>query len=178
VNQAEFRGLRAIRLLASWIVGLVVSVGVVLGGVRSAAALPMTMPSAQIAQVFLLTPITVYRDPNCRCCEGWMEHLTSQGFQPQMLSTPDIDAIKQQYGVPQSLSSCHTAFVNGYVIEGHVPASDIQRLLSERSRIQGITVPGMPVGTPGMEMGDRQDDFAVLSFDQQGNTAEFNRYSF
>lgn len=175
MNKAEFRGLRAIRLLTGWIVGLVVSAGMVLGGVSSATALPTAVQLAQSPQ---MPQITVYRDPNCRCCEGWMEHLTAQGFQPEMISTPDIDAIKQQYGVPQSLSSCHTALIDSYVIEGHVPASDIQRLLSERPDLRGITVPGMPVGTPGMEMGNRQDDFAVLGFDQRGNTAEFNRYSF
>lgn len=106
-----------------------------------------------------------------------MDHLTEQGFQPNNIPTDDMDALKQQYGVPEALTSCHTAVIDGYVIEGHVPADDIKRLLAERPHIVGIAVPGMPVGTPGMESGDDRDSFSVLSFDEQGNTDVFNEYS-
>lgn len=122
--------------------------------------------------------ITVYRDPSCSCCGGWMEHLTSQGFQPRNVLTSDIDALKQQYGVPNDLASCHTAVINGYVIEGHVPADEIKRLLAEQPHITGIAVPGMPVGAPGMESGDVREPFSVFSFDKQENMEVFNQYSF
>lgn len=133
----------------------------------------------QIAQAAAKPPaIAVYRDPSCRCCGGWIDHLTAQGFQAQNIETADMESLKQQYGVPDELASCHTAIVNGYVLEGHVPAADIQRLITEQPDVVRIAVPGMPVGTPGMESGERRDSFTVFSFDQQGNQAVFNQYSF
>lgn len=122
--------------------------------------------------------ITVYRDPSCSCCEGWIEHLTTQGFQPRNVLTSNIDTLKQQYGVPNDLASCHTAVINGYVIEGHVPADEIKRLLAEQPHVTGIAVPGMVVGTPGMESGDVREPFSVFSFDEQENAEVFNQYSF
>lgn len=122
--------------------------------------------------------ITVYRDPSCNCCGGWIDHLVEEGFQPTEISTADVETIKQQHHVPENFTSCHTAIVQGYVIEGHVPAADIKRLLAERPEVAGIAVPGMPVGTPGMEDGDRRVSFTVFSFDQAGNTAMFHQYSF
>ncbi len=122
--------------------------------------------------------INVYRDPSCSCCGGWIEHLAAQGFQPTSIATSDMEKLKQQYGVPEGFASCHTAVIDKYVIEGHVPAEDIKRLLVEKPNVTGIAVPGMPIGTPGMEDGDRKDSFTVLSFDEQGKTAAFNRYTF
>ncbi len=118
--------------------------------------------------------ITVYRDPSCSCCGGWINYLTIQGFQPKNVLTSDMNALKRQYGVPNDLVSCHTAVIDGYVIEGHVPADNIKRLLAEQPNVTGIAVPGMPIGTPGMESGDIREPFTVLSFDQQGNTEAFN----
>jgi hypothetical protein len=152
------------RLIQFLIIGLV-AVSVILLPIQSTHA--ASVPA-----------IAVYRDPSCRCCGGWIDHLAEQGFQPQNIETADMERLKQQYGVPDDLTSCHTAIINGYVIEGHVPAADIQRLITERPDVVGITVPGMPVGTPGMESGDRRDSFTVFSFDQQGNQAVFNQYSF
>lgn len=108
--------------------------------------------------------ITVYRDPSCTCCGGWVKHLTAQGFQPKNVMTSNMDALKQKYGVPEDLASCHTAIINGYVIEGHVPADNIKHLLAEKSNVSGIAVPGMPLGTPGMESGDVREPFTVVSF--------------
>lgn len=122
--------------------------------------------------------ITVYRNPSCSCCGGWMDYLTTQGFQPRNVLTSDMNALKQQYGVPNDLASCHTAVINGYVIEGHIPADDIKRLLAEQPTVAGIAVPQMPIGTPGMESGDVREPFTVFSFDEQGNTEAFNQYSF
>lgn len=115
--------------------------------------------------------ITVYRDPSCNCCGGWIDYLTVQGFKLKNVLISDMNALKQQYGVPNDLVSCHTAVIDGYVIEGHVPADYIKRLLAEQPNVTGIAVPGMPIGTPGMESGDVREPFTVLSFDQQGTEA-------
>jgi hypothetical protein len=144
--------------------------------VAIAAVVVLTTTSARADSE--LPEITIYRDPSCSCCGGWIEHLEAQGFQTNSVSTPDVDSLKQQYGVPDHLTSCHTAIADGYVIEGHVPAEEIKRLLAEQPTVTGITVPGMPVGTPGMESGDERESFTVFSFDKQGNSEVFNRYSF
>ncbi|MEH1938837.1 MAG: DUF411 domain-containing protein [Nostoc sp.] len=119
---------------------------------------------------------TVYHSPDCNCCGGWIDHLKAEGFKITDFSTSDIETVKQKYNVPDNLSSCHTAIVNGYVIEGHVPADDIKRLLQEKPNVAGLSVPQMPVGTPGMEMGNRKDPFSVFSFDRKDSVAVFNKY--
>ncbi|MEH1778143.1 MAG: DUF411 domain-containing protein [Nostoc sp.] len=119
---------------------------------------------------------TVYHSPDCNCCGGWIDHLKAQGFKITDFPTPDIETVKQKYNVPDNLSSCHTAIVNGYVIEGHVPADDIKRLLQEEPKVIGLSVPQMPVGTPGMEMENRKDPFSVFSFDRNDSVAVFNNY--
>lgn len=146
------------------------------GWVAIVAVVLLTITSAEAASA--LPEITVYRDPSCSCCEGWMEHLEAHGVQTNSVPTPDVDTLKQQYGVPDGLTSCHTAIVDGYIIEGHVPVEEIKRLLAEQPTVRGITVPGMPVGTPGMESGDERESFTVFSFDNQGNSEVFNHYSF
>jgi hypothetical protein len=158
------------RAIASYLYRRITLVAVC--GVAIAAVL--LTPTAEAASA--APEITVYRDPSCSCCGGWIDYLAAQGFQPTNIPTPNVDALKQQYGVPEDLTSCHTAIVNGYVIEGHVPVDDIKRLLAEQPNVAGITVPGMPVGTPGMESGDEREPFTVFSFDQQGNTEIFNQY--
>jgi hypothetical protein len=125
------------------------------------------------AQAQAATELTVYRSPSCNCCGHWVDHMQAAGFAVDDVVTDDMDAIKDQYGVPEALASCHTALVKGYVIEGHVPATDVQRLLSDRPAILGIAAPGMPVGSPGMETGDRVDPYTVVSFTRAGETATF-----
>lgn len=120
----------------------------------------------------------MYRDPACTCCGAWMKHLQSQGFTVENVPTADIFTFKQKQGVTDDLASCHTAIIDGYVVEGHVPSDDIKRLLAQKPDIRGIAVPGMPVGTPGMEMGDKKDSYAVVSFDKRGQTKVFKQYSF
>lgn len=120
--------------------------------------------------------MTVYRSPYCGCCEGWIDHLKQQGFQINDIKTEEIEAIKQKYHVPDSLTSCHTGLINGYVIEGHVPGDDIQRFLKEKPNTIGLTVPQMPVGTPGMEMGNKKDPFSVLAFNKKGEVEVFKHY--
>ncbi|MEH2421106.1 MAG: DUF411 domain-containing protein [Nostoc sp.] len=149
------------------------------GSVAANAQLVSTIRRIQDRQTPLKSTAlnaTVYHSPDCNCCGGWIAHLKAQGFKITDFPTPDIETVKQKYNVPDNLSSCHTAIVNGYVIEGHVPADDIKRLLQEKPNIVGLSVPQMPVGTPGMEMGNRKDPFSVFSFDRKNSVAVFNKY--
>ncbi len=109
--------------------------------------------------------MTVFRSPSCGCCGKWKEHAELNHFVIKDIVSDDMQAIKKKYGVPEKLASCHTAIVNGYVIEGHVPAADIEKLLKIKPKVIGIAAPGMPMGSPGMEMGGKQDDYDVVSFD-------------
>ena len=119
--------------------------------------------------------ITVYKSPTCGCCGKWIEHLEANGFSVQVKNRRDLRGVKQELGVQPELQACHTGVIDGYVIEGHVPAGDIRRLLAERPAVRGLAVPGMPVGSPGME-GPRPQRYKVLSFDQQGNVSTFSRH--
>jgi len=118
--------------------------------------------------------VQVYKDPTCGCCALWVEHLRKAGFSATVTDAEDMTAIKTKYGVPNQARSCHTAIVDGYVIEGHVPAADVQRLLKERPRAVGIAVPGMPIGSPGMEVATvKPQPYDVLAFDKAGQTTVF-----
>ena len=113
--------------------------------------------------------ILVHKDPNCGCCSGWVEHLRSAGFDTHLNELSDLAPIKSCLAVPTALSSCHTAEVDGYVIEGHVPASAVRRLLAERPSATGLAVPGMPVGSPGMEVpGSPDETYDVILFGPTG----------
>lgn len=104
----------------------------------------------------------------------WVAHLEENGFKVKTTDVPDINRVKQISGVPRQAGSCHTAIVDGYVIEGHVPAEDVKRLLADRPAIRGIAVPGMPIGSPGMEIPDREPQpFDVLAFDEDGQLTHF-----
>ncbi|MGK7918939.1 MAG: DUF411 domain-containing protein [Trichodesmium sp.] len=124
--------------------------------------------------------ITVYRTPTCGCCKGWVEHIKENGFQVTDIVKPEseIKTIRQKYNLPSNLASCHTSEINGYLVEGHTPAADVKRLIQEKQNIAGISVPGMPIGTPGMEVGDRQESFNVFAFQKDGQTKIFNSYKF
>ena len=117
--------------------------------------------------------MTVYKDPNCGCCAQWVTHVRQAGFAVTVRDTADMDGVKASFGVPAALQSCHTARVGRYSIEGHVPADLIQRLLKEGPEARGLAVPGMPVGSPGMEMGARKDRYDILLFDKTGRTTVF-----
>ena len=120
------------------------------------------------------TAVQVYKDATCGCCSLWVDHLRKAGFSATVTDAEDMSAIKAKYGVPQKARSCHTAVVGGYVIEGHVPAADVQRLLKERPKIVGIGVPGMPIGSPGMEVASvKPQAYDVLTFDKAGQTTVF-----
>ncbi len=111
--------------------------------------------------------VTVHRDPTCGCCSGWVQHLQQAGFATQVLETSDIDAVKRRLGVPDDLAACHTAEVSGYVIEGHVPATALKRFLAENPNVTGLAVPGMPIGSPGME-GGSPERYEVVLFGPSG----------
>jgi hypothetical protein len=108
--------------------------------------------------------VEVWKSPTCSCCSKWVEHLKANGFRVEVHNEGQMNPLKTKLGIPQGLASCHTARVDGYLVEGHVPASDIKRLLAERPAGRGIAVPDMPIGSPGMEQGDRQDPFDVVLF--------------
>ena len=131
-----------------------------------ALALSMSWLPARAADA---TDIAVYKDPQCGCCAKWADHLRRNGFQVTTRDVAAMNKVKATHGVPAPLASCHTAIVDGYVVEGHVPAAAIQRLLRECPRIKGIAVPGMPAGSPGME-GPRASRYDILSFDAEGKT--------
>jgi hypothetical protein len=118
--------------------------------------------------------IVVNRSPTCNCCAKWVEHLQNNNFKVEDIVTNDVQLIKDKNGVTKDLASCHTALVNGYVVEGHVPADDIKKLLNDKPDINGIAVPQMPSGTPGMEMGGRKDPYQVISFDKNKQQQVFS----
>lgn len=121
--------------------------------------------------------ITVYRSPTCGCCGKWIEHMKQNNFIVKDNVIDDVAAIKDQYGVPKELASCHTAIVDGYVVEGHVPAADVRKMLQDKPKIIGLSVPGMVTGSPGMEMGGRVDPYDVVGFDKDKHYQVFNHHA-
>ena len=120
--------------------------------------------------------IDVYKSPTCGCCVKWIDHLEANGFTVRSHDTGNLAQHKQRLGIPAGYQSCHTAEVGGYVIEGHVPASDIKRLLKDKPHARGLTLPGMPVGSPGMEQGSQKDAYEVILLDKNGAPRVYSRY--
>ncbi len=120
--------------------------------------------------------IVVHRSPSCTCCGKWVQHLKENNFNVEDVVTNDVQAVKDKYGVTREMASCHTAIVEGYVVEGHVPANDIKTLLKTKPKVVGIAVPGMVNGSPGMEMGAAGDAYNVISFDREKHIKVFNSY--
>jgi hypothetical protein len=144
--------------LVSWFA----AIGVVITG-----GILMSQPPTQAADV------VVYKSPSCGCCAKWIDHLEQNGFNVEVHNQRDMGPVKDRFGVPRNLQSCHTAQVDGYVVEGHVPAEDIERLLKERPDVKGLAVPGMPMGSPGME-GPRKDPYDVLAFSDKARPSVFS----
>jgi hypothetical protein len=120
--------------------------------------------------------MTVYKSPTCGCCSKWIEHMRASGFEVKAVDVDDIDKVKREHGVPASAASCHTGLVNGYVVEGHVPADAVLKMLKDKPAIAGLAVPGMPMGSPGMEVpGGQKDAYDIVSFDKGGKTAVYQR---
>ena len=143
--------------------------------VAKATSPPAAPGFGQISSAVPADTITVYKSPTCGCCRKWIEHLESNGFAVKAIDRDDMASIKTEQGVAPALQSCHTGTIAGYTIEGHVPASDIRRLLAERPKIAGLAVPGMPMGSPGME-GPTSQPFQVTSFTKKGATATFAQH--
>lgn len=119
--------------------------------------------------------IEVYRDANCGCCKAWISHLEDNGFEVRDQVVEDMPAVKTRLGVPHRLGSCHTGVIDGKFVEGHVPAADILKLRGQPDLL-GVAVPGMPLGSPGMEHGDRQDAYQVIGLDADGGERVLSRY--
>lgn len=117
--------------------------------------------------------IAVYKSPTCGCCSKWVDYMRQHGFTVTATNMPDVTPIKEKHKVPPNLASCHTSIVDGYVIEGHVPVGDVQRLLRERPKVVGLTAPGMPAGSPGMDV-PNSPPYDVLSFDATGRTRVYS----
>ena len=131
----------------------------------------VTLPAALVGPD---APVmTVFKSPTCGCCSMWIEHAEAAGFTVDARDRDDMAAVKDSLGLPSDLASCHTGVVDGYVIEGHVPAEYVAQLLDERPDVLGLSVPGMPIGSPGMEMGDRRDPYDVLAVSASGEAAVF-----
>ena len=120
-------------------------------------------------------PVTVYKDPGCGCCGAWVDYMKANGFSVTVHDVRDMTPHKHKLGVPERLASCHTAVIDGYTIEGHVPVADIRRLLAERPKARGLAVPGMPQGSPGMETG-KLDPYDVLLFHTGGKASVYRSY--
>jgi len=127
----------------------------------SASVLPLPLMAAG-------DKLTVYKSPTCGCCQACAQHMQRAGFELEIVEIEDLAPIKARLRVPQILEACHTAVVGGYVIEGHVPATDVERLLRERPKAMGLAVPGMPIGSPGMEQDGRREPFETILFSRQG----------
>ncbi len=147
-----------------------------LGLLAGGATLAATRSPAAAAAT--RTEIKVYKDPSCECCTAWVKHLQANGLITAVEVRDDLASLKRSLGVPDALTSCHTATVGEYVLEGHVPAREIKRLLSEKPKARGLAVPGMPVGAPGMEVpGQLAGLFNVLLFAADGSHQVFASYS-
>lgn len=168
--------LRLPHILGLLLLGLsLMTPNLVLAEDNTAAQASPAEKAAPVEEAPKKTLITVFKSPTCGCCEKWADHLRHSGFQVDTQNMSNMQQVKNMSGVKPELASCHTAVVNGYIIEGHVPAEDIQRLLAEKPDVIGLSAPGMPMGSPGME-GPRQDAYQVLTFDKDGNTAVFAQH--
>jgi hypothetical protein len=144
--------------------GFIVSCSLVVAGIAAGAA---------FGQGALI--VEVYKAPTCGCCSMWVAHLEDHGFTVKTTDVPNINRVKSIVGVPERVTSCHTAIVDGYVVEGHVPAEDVRRLLADRPPIKGIAVAGMPIGSPGME-GRNPQAYDVIAFDEDGELTLFSAH--
>lgn len=151
------------------------TLGLALCAVAFAALALAVQPHSRAGEADALPTVKVYQSPTCGCCTLWVDHLRDEGFEvvAHMVDDHRLTQIKIDAGLTRELASCHTGFVDGYVVEGHVPAEDVVRMLRERPDIAGIAVPGMPIGSPGMEVDDRKDPYDVLAFDNDGGVSVY-----
>ncbi|MFP3920461.1 MAG: DUF411 domain-containing protein [Dichotomicrobium sp.] len=141
-----------------------------MAGIHPEAAADQSMRSQS------LPVVEMTKHPNCGCCTKWADHMREAGFKVEVTETERMWGVKRMAGVPKDLDSCHTAKIGGYIVEGHVPAEDVKRLLRSSPDVRGLSVPGMPIGSPGMEVGDQTEPYDVLTFDAEGETTVFQSY--
>ncbi|HYD54338.1 MAG TPA: DUF411 domain-containing protein [Gemmatimonadaceae bacterium] len=144
------------------------------GGLAAEVAAAQASASQATTPTEALT-VTVYKSPTCGCCKAWVTHMEQAGFRVVAIDTNDLSGIKERHGVRPEHGSCHTATVGDYVLEGHVPAADVKRLLAEKPKVTGLAVPGMPQGSPGMETGAK-DPYEVIAFTRGGGSSVFAKY--
>ena len=149
--------------------------GSALGGIALTAIGARALLAQQAQQQSALPPMTVYKSASCGCCTQWVDHARANGFTVRTVNTEDLNSVKREMGIPAALASCHTVVVGSYLVEGHVPAADVKRLLRDRPKVRGIAVPGMPIGSPGMEQGpvSGYERYDVIAFEQNGATRVF-----
>lgn len=123
------------------------------------------------------TQLTIYKSPYCGCCTAWAEQVEQAGFDVTVVEQTDNGLLRKKYAISPELTSCHTAIVEGYAIEGHVPVADIKRLLREKPVIAGLAVPGMPASSPGMDLPGNRDPYQVIAFDKDGKKQVYNEYN-
>lgn len=140
------------------------------------AMLVTTLPVSVLARAAVTPVVDVYKTAACGCCEGWIEHLKANGFSVKAQNVSDTGTYREKFGIPNDFGSCHTGFVQGYAVEGHVPAAEIKRLLAEKPKARGLAVPSMPLGSPGME-GPRKDPYDVYLVKADGSTSVYQHYS-
>ena len=156
------------------LLGTVVIAGCAIAPSESPQSADPNVANPEITLVPAKTPeLVVYSSPTCGCCGQWTEHMEAAGFTVKSTKTEAMDAIKARYNVPLGLYSCHTAVIGDYVVEGHIPAEDVRRLLAEKPDVAGIAVPGMPLGSPGMDAGGEKEPYTVFSFTASGERAVF-----
>ncbi len=131
---------------------------------------PITVPVGE-------RKIVVYKSATCGCCKSWIAYLEKAGYEVEAIDRDDMQLVKAKYGVPRNVQSCHTGIIDGYVVEGHVPVEDIERMLAAKPEVVGISAPGMPVGAPGMEQGAQKDPYDVVAFRKSGDVAVFASYN-
>jgi hypothetical protein len=141
-----------------------------------AAAGAAVVPGQAASAAEPLPPVHVFKSPTCGCCRAWVEHMKAAGFAVTVSEVDDTSVARRRHGLPDQFGSCHTAVVAGYVVEGHVPANDVKKLLAMKPVAIGLAVPGMPVGSPGMEVGSRKDPYHVLLVARNGRERVFSAY--
>lgn len=135
------------------------------------------IPAAACSRPAKVVELLVYKSPHCGCCSKWVEQMQASGLPVKVFDTELVSDMATKLGVPDDLRSCHTAEIGGYFVEGHVPAGDIRKLLRERPKARGIAVPGMPIGSPGMEQGEQRQPFETLLVDRSGKATVFARHN-
>ncbi|MFA7431465.1 MAG: DUF411 domain-containing protein [Rhodospirillaceae bacterium] len=136
-----------------------------------------TFAAPALAEQAAKPPMTVYKSPSCGCCGGWIDHMRAAGYQIEAKDTDAMNTVKELMGVPVDMASCHTATIDGYLIEGHVPADAVDKLLAERPKATGLAVPGMPIGSPGMEAANGQTEpYTAMLFNRDGTARPFVEY--